>query len=102
MKNHKIKYNRAFAEGFEAMMNKVLQEASIETDDDKLLIAVMTEVKEKMVQKVILNIQEKYSLKLSPSQSIAMRLFYTSYINNPTSYMGSQLMKIANESHQKF
>ncbi len=105
MKAHKIKFKRPFAEGYTDLVQKLLCEDDpvkrMDTDDDKLLLAALVEVKDKLAAK-LLHQQELYSLKLTPVQSIALRLFYNDYVKDSTSYMGNALMKIANESHQKF
>jgi hypothetical protein len=101
MKDLKIKFKLPFAEGFESMINKMLAEKIAQDDDDKLLLAALVEVKERLMKKTLL-VQDDYSMRLTAVQAIAMRILYTDYVNEFTSYMGNKLMMISNDVKQKY
>lgn len=96
----KIKITHAFAEGLISLIDEYLALEYIE-DDDKLIMAGLQEVRSRLYVRID-KMQMKYTLKLTPVQAISLRLFYTDFINEPTSYVGSKLLLISEEAGKKF
>lgn len=72
-----------------------------ESDDDKLLAAVLNEISEKIYSKLYTH-QNEYQLTFTPAQAFAIRLLYTDYVQTPTSYIGNKLHQVSNQIHQHF
>lgn len=83
------------AEGFISLVDEYLQMNYIDPDDC-LVLAGMAEIRSRLYKKLD-SVQGEYSLKLTPVQAIALHLFYTTFINEPTSYVGNKLHLISNE-----
>jgi hypothetical protein len=96
VQNYKTKITFAFATGFMQLINRMLTDNICKADDDKLMLAALVELKEKIYVKMK-TVKKDYTLTVSPAQAIAMRVLYTNYINNPTTFMGNKLMLISNE-----
>lgn len=102
MKNKglKITLPHAFAEGLIQMIDQYLGQRYVE-DADKMIMAGLAEIRHRLYVKVERH-QAEYSITLTPVQALAVRLFYTEFINNPTDYMGSKLMLISNQVDKTF
>lgn len=100
MNTLKIKFKADFATGFCQLVDSLVKQTG-DDDDEKLIMAALAEVKMNM-QKKLLVPQEKYSVKLSAVQAIAMRILYNDYVQDPTSFMGCHLLSISNSVNQKF
>lgn len=69
--------------------------------EEKLIMASLAEIRHKFWVSTA-RVQGEYTFTLSPAQSLSMHLFYTQYINQPTSYVGNKLMQISAEVAQKY
>lgn len=99
-KAFKIKMEQAFANGLVRIIRELQTTDNIQ-DDEKLLFSVLAEIASKLEVK-LLNFQQNYKMKLTPSQAIGLRVLYVWYVepNQHSTYMGNQLLTISNEVHQ--
>lgn len=102
MRNYKTTFTRDFATGYVKLVDHVTIQVSGEglmkksTDIEKMLLAALIEIKDRLYLK--LGKQKKeYGITLTPVQAIALRVLYTKFVNDPSTYMGSKLMLISNE-----
>lgn len=101
MKGVKIEFKYEFAEGLIQIIDELAGYGYVE-DDDKLVIACLLEIKQRL-QVRMLTSKKKYTITLSPAQSLALRLLQTDFVDEkPASYMGSKLLQISNEVEQKY
>ena len=70
-------------------------------DDDKLLFAVLHQINNKIYLKM-LNEQTDYTLSLTISEAIALRILYTDYLQDATTSLGNRLHQISNEVHRLY
>lgn len=94
-KKLKITMPHSFVEGLIQMVDQYLAVGYVD-DIDKMIMAGLAEIRHRLYMKVERH-QAEYTITLTPVQALAVRLFYTEFINNPTDYMGSKLMLIANQ-----
>jgi len=100
MKRIRIKFKHAFAEGYIRLVDDLLTKTYGE-DDDKLLVAGLTEIRHRIYLKMAKQ-QKEYTLTLTPVQALSIRLLYTDFINDPSTYMGSHLMLISGQVEKTF
>jgi hypothetical protein len=100
-KGVQIKFKREFGEGLEKLIDHLIVQMKPETDDDRLLLASLAEIRHRLHQKLEY-IGRNYTMTLTAAQSIALRILYTDYVNDHKTYMGIKLLEIANEVQQKF
>ena len=99
-KNIDKKFKRDFLHGLQKAISLFLSEP-IDSDTDKLHSAVLAEVSQ-MILKRTCEIKDTYSLHLSPAQAIALRILYTDFIRESTTYVGNRLHQLSNEVHKKY
>jgi hypothetical protein len=87
-------------EGLAEIITRQLQQPMV-NDDDKLLMSVLGQLKGRIDEKLLKH-QTEYVVKMPHHQAIALRILYTYYIGEHSSYMGSKLHYIANEIHQHY
>ncbi len=102
MRNYKTKITHPFATGYLNLVEHVTKQIAGEglmptsNDVEKMLLAALLEIKDRLYIK--LGKQKKeYAITLTPVQAIALRVLYTKFVNDPSTYMGSKLMLISNE-----
>lgn len=95
-----IKLKREFAEGFVSLVDEY-RALNYVQDIDKLIICGLLEIRHRLYIKLERD-QKEYTLTLTNTQALSLRLFYTEFINDPTSYMGSKLMLLSNEIAKKY
>ncbi len=100
MKGIKVKQKAAFFEGLITLLYQLFKNIPV-SEDDKLVFACLQEVYEK-VQIRTVRTQDEYSIRFTVSQSIALSIFFSDYINEYKSYMGNKLHEISNEVKQKY
>lgn len=100
MKGVKIEFKYEFAEGLIKIIDELLGYGCI-ADDDKLVMAGLHEVKQRLQQRMLV-FKKQYTFTLSPVQSLAMRILYTDFTHNHKGYMGTKLLQIANEVEKQF
>lgn len=100
MNEVKVEFKYEFAEGLVKMIDTMVK-AKVESDDEKLIIAGLYEVRTRLYKRMANN-KLQYTMTLTPVQSLAMRLLFTEYITDHTSYMGIKLARIANEVQLKY
>lgn len=101
MNQLKIHVKHAFAEGFVQMVDSIMKQHPVESDDDRLVIAGLTELRNRFHLRIE-KMQRDYTLTLTPVQALALRIFYTDYVQTPTTYMGSVLFNISNDVAQLY
>lgn len=98
----KIKFGEAFALGFGRMIQDLAaQHDLVKEDEDRMMLALLYEVKLRMDQRLLKNDHKRMKMTLTPAQGIAMRYLYTRYINSVDTYMGNMMHMISNEVNQK-
>ncbi len=95
-KQFKFKIGRDMAETIRKAINVTLEKAEVEDDNDRLLLAALAEISHTLYMKLGKGIME-LKITLTPTQAIALRLFYFDYVNDYTSYEGNKLFHIANK-----
>lgn len=100
MNGYQVKLPHDFAEGLIKLIDEYLKMNYVE-DEDKLIMAGLLEIRHRLYMRVE-RLQKEYTLTLTPVQAISLRLFYTDFINEPSSYMGSKLLLISQEVAQKY
>lgn len=97
---YKFAMKRQLAETLKQSIEEVLDNNPV-NDDDKLHYAVLAEIKDRLYAKLG-KYQTNYTISFTPAQAFALRILYTDYINNPTSYLGNKLHGLAVEVHQQY
>ena len=69
-------------------------------DNDKLLFSALAEVSLVLYKRLGTNVHD-FSIQLTSTQALALRLFYTDFVCDPTTYLGNQLHRIANMVHKQ-
>jgi hypothetical protein len=100
MKGVKVKFNYSSAESLVKIIDELLK-TKLEEDDDKLVVAALFEVKKRMLVRMI-NMNSRFSITLSPAQSLAMRILYTDFPKSYTPHIGVQLLQISNDVKKIF
>lgn len=102
--NHKgihLKFKREFGEGLEEIIHRLIEQIKPESDDDRLLLSTLAEIRHRLHQKLEYPNRDM-AMTLTIAQSIALRMLYTDYINDHRTYMGAKLLELSNEVQQKF
>ncbi len=100
LQKHKITLKHDFAEGLIRLIDEYISLHYTE-DDDRLVMAGLQEIRQRLYLRMA-RYQKEYAISLTPVQALSIRIFYTGFINEPTTYMGSKLMLIAQQVAQKF
>lgn len=102
MSKLKTKLRKQQVETLKTAIDELIVKAPADaSDDDKLLYATLQEVSEKLYEKLG-KFQTEYTISFKPAHAIALRLLYTGFVNEPTSYLGALLHPISNEVHKKY
>gem|GEM_PF-1974834 len=96
VKQFKFKINRDVADTIRKVIDETLEKGNVQDDNDRLLFAALAEVSHLLYMKLGKGIME-LKLTLTPTQAIALRLFYFDYINDFTSYAGNKLFSLSNK-----
>lgn len=99
MKNYSTKLSQSTIHGLYNAIEEIIQ-TPVDDDNDKLLFATLAQIMSVLYKKKEWLIQKNTSVTFLPAQAIALRILYTDYINDATSYLGNQLHKISNEVAQ--
>lgn len=94
------KFTRDFLEGLQVIIGKVLTTPT-EDDNDKLLYCVIASINTR-ISKKLCDDKSIFSIKFDPAELIALRLLYTGFVNDTTSFIGNKLHQISNEVHKRF
>lgn len=102
MKCLKVPLKYDYMLGLQLLIDSEINRLCID-ENDALIFANLMEVKHMIDKKLVENIKAQYTLKLSPAQAIALRIWYTDFIDLPaTNYLGNVLGQISNETHKTF
>ena len=94
MKRFKIKIPNELLCGLYEELTNVLND-QWDDDDDRLLMAVMAEVRSRLYEKID-NYKKQHTITFSPAQALAIRNYYlTFHTNDVSTYMGNGLHRIA-------
>jgi len=96
IKQFKFKIGRDVADTIRKAIDLTLEKGDVQDDNDRLLFAALAEISHLLYMKLGKGIME-LKITLSPTQAIAIRLFYFDYVNNVTSYEGNQLFRLSNK-----
>ena len=96
----KIKQHRAFFTGLVAVIENLVQYEYI-TDADKLLMATLADLKQRIDVRLI-TVRKEYSITPTHAQAIALRLLYLEFFDEHKSYMGNKLFTIANQVQKNY
>lgn len=91
--------SRDFGDTLMDTIDSTLQTCKAENDNDKLLFSALAEVSLVLYGRLGKNVIN-FSISVTPTQAMALRMFYTDFICEPTSYIGNGLHRIANEVHK--
>lgn len=96
----KLKYKRDFFTGLVALINELMEYQHLE-DTDKLVMATLDKLKQRIEARLII-IKKEYSIALTHSEAIAMRLLYTGFVCEYKTYLGSKLHQISNQVNKTY
>lgn len=99
-KPYKRKFKRTMLEALDKLIT-MLVETNPPGDDDRLLLSVLSEIQARIYAKLY-NVQTEYQMSFTTAQAYALRLLYTDYINDYTTYLGNELHLISNEVKKHF
>lgn len=99
-RKYKTSFKREMVESVKQVIEHILRTAP-KTDDDRLHFAVLSEIRDRLYSKLG-NYQDDYTISFTPSQAFALRILYTDYFNDPTTYLGNKLHQIATEVYKQF
>lgn len=95
---YQCKFRRDMMEGLMQIIDKLLC-SKIETDDDKLLLTVLSQVRHKLYVKLD-SVQTAAKFSFTPAESIALRILSTDYVTGITTPVGNKLNQIASDVHK--
>lgn len=98
--NLTLKMKRDFAEVLMKEIEKLIAVEKPIDDKDKLLLMTLNEVSWIIYKRLASNVID-FSIKVSATQSMALRSMYTDYICDPTSWFGNGMHRIANHVHKQ-
>ncbi len=99
MKKYSAKMKAAFINDLHQFIAQLLSR-EWEDMDDKLLMAVLSEIKDKIYDMLKYSKQE-YKLSLTPAQALALRTMYLGFFGNDVkSYLGNNLFQLSNKIDQ--
>ncbi|MCH5690005.1 hypothetical protein LWM68_40765 [Niabella sp. W65] len=103
-KNFKIKNIKAdVLEGLYKLINDTLGDVTPMDDYEALLIANLRNMQEKISVKLLPHKwQVKYTFDLPAEQALALRIFYTRYIDDDSTALNVNIMRIAHQIHQYY
>lgn len=99
-KKYSCKLKREVMEAINTLIDALLQTKNM-SDDDKLLMSVLAQVRHKIYVKLDL-VQVECRISLSPAEAFALRLLSTDYVADKTTSVGNRLHQIANEVHRQY
>jgi hypothetical protein len=70
-----------------------------DSDDDKLLYAVLNEIRMEMKGRIAKE-KKEFTVSFTPAQAFAIRILAFDYEIRKTSYLGNAIHKMANEVHK--
>lgn len=72
-----------------------------DSDDEKLLFSVLKEIKDRLYLKLKHHFAE-CTMSFKAHEAIALRILFSDYVMDFTSYIGAKLFTISNEVHEHF
>jgi hypothetical protein len=78
-----------------------LLETEPDTDDDKLLFAVLAEIKGRLYDKLKNHFNE-CTMSFKAHEAFALRILFNDYLMDFTTYIGAKLLVMSNEIHEHF
>jgi hypothetical protein len=100
MEGVKIEFKREFAEGLVAMISELLRK-TYSTDDDRLVMASLAEVKQRLDTRMV-QIKKTYTMTMTPAQSLSLRILFTDFPKCYTPHMGIKLLQISEQVASKY
>ena len=100
MKALKIKIKDSYATGFVKMVDDLLQK-QYDDVDDMLMIAGLSELRNRLIVKQLKN-QTEYTITLTAVQALSIRALFTSYVQDSTTALGNYLHMISNQVEQNY
>jgi hypothetical protein len=97
----KTKIRRDILEALNSVIETLIVKHPATDDDDKMLHSNLNEVAMKAKQK-LLEYKTEYAFSLSPAQAFALRILYTNYILDCSTYLGNKLHQISNAVHKQY
>lgn len=101
MKPFVLKASHPILEALVQSIDSVLTRHVAQDDIDKLILATLFSLNQRFKVKLV-RPKLKYSFTLEPNEAIALRLHYTEFIGNPSTYIGSYALTIANRVDQYY
>lgn len=99
MKPFILKCHHTILETLVQSIDVVLSTQRAEDDIDRLILSTLYSLNQRFKIKLV-RPKERYSFSLQPNEAMALRLHYTEYIGEPTTYLGSFVMAVANQVDQ--
>jgi|GEM_PF-4729069 len=76
--------------------------SSFDADDDKIILAALWEIRQKLAVKLATKFQQQYKVKLSACQAIALRLVYTTFDTSDSPWIRNELRLISDRVHRHY
>lgn len=99
-KNYSCKLRREIMEAITSIIDKLLI-VDHKTDDDKLLMCNLYQVRHKFLKKLV-DVQKECKVSLTAAEAFALRILSTDYVTDKTSSVGNRLHQISNEVHRLY
>jgi hypothetical protein len=100
MNNYKVKIKHGIVEGLVQLISHYLEFNYVDMDD-KLLMSVLAEIKLKMQAK-LLQPKKEYPFTWTPTQAIAISIWYDDYIDDFNSQVGNKLHTISSQVKKQY
>lgn len=94
MKKYKLKFKPDMGEALIQVINRLLEKQH-ESDDDKLVMAGLAEIKVRLYKKLAVH-QQEYTISLTPVQALSFRIMQTDFVTNHKTQIGNYLLLASN------
>jgi len=98
----RFKVKGIFLECLTRLIDMLVKELNDPSDEGKLLMATLWEVRKKISVKLASEFRNEYKITLTPSQSIALRLLYTGISFESDPWFMNELRKISDHVHRQY
>ena len=101
IKKYKCTLKRELLELLKQYIEAIIENTQQANDDDKMHSALLAEISDKIYNKLG-RFQTEYQISFTAAQALALRILYTDYITEPTSYLGNKMHEIAMGVHKQY
>jgi hypothetical protein len=99
-RKYKVKLKRQACHELKQFIENLLLVTPL-ADEDKMHLCLLGDLHEKL-HDMLYDVKPVYTLSIKPAYALALRLLYTNYIIEHTSYLGNAMHKVSCEVHQQY